>query len=395
MAAKRLANDFDTAERLVAKAIEVKQNMERNAGMSVTQHKTECLTFCCTCEDLGAKPSDEGFDEAFKQKAISVLQEHGFSIDPGTFAFTNLNVSSHGDVTATISTSSQKSFEVGEESEGMGSATVEIVDSEVPVIMTDAARIARKIRREELLTRYAQAVPGMAPQAPAAPPAGPVDPNMGLGATGGGEGVLGLTGTDAGNEMSDEDPMASPGVEPGEKKPWGSICPVCGSDDVNISELNADCQSCGSVYEILYGINLKSMGEKGKSNEEGELPELGLSDDLGLGAATAPVDAAAAPAAPGTEQMPGMAPTANNKAMFRIATTIDSDVYLRTAMPDFDKNKEKRLPLGMICPSCGSREAHKVKNNTFCYGCGNYAKTVIKANKNNPSLIDATITWID
>jgi hypothetical protein len=395
MAAKRLANDFDTAERLVAKAIEVKQNMERNAGMSVTQHKTECLTFCCTCEDLGAKPSDEGFDEAFKQKAISVLQEHGFSIDPGTFAFTNLNVSSHGDVTATISTSSQKSFEVGEESEGMGSATVEIVDSEVPVIMTDAARIARKIRREELLTRYAQAVPGMAPQAPAAPPAGPVDPNMGLGATGGGEGVLGLTGTDAGNEMSDEDPMASPGVEPGEKKPWGSICPVCGSDDVNISELNADCQSCGSVYEILYGINLKSMGEKGKSNEEGELPELGLSEDLGLGAATAPADVAAAPAAPGTEQMPGMAPTANNKAMFRIATSIDSDVYLRTAMPDFDKNKEKRLPLGMICPSCGSREAHKVKNNTFCYGCGNYAKTVIKANKNNPSLIDATITWID
>ena len=395
IAAKRLANDFDTAERLVAKAIEVKQNMQKTAGMSVTQTKSECLTFCCTCEDLGARPSEEGFEEAFKQKAISVLQEHGFSIDPGTFAFTNLNVSSHGDVTATISTSSQKSFEVGEDSsEEMGGATVEIIDGEAPVIMTEAARLARKIRREEVLSRYAQAVPGMG-AAPAAPPAGPVDPNLGLSATGGGQGVLGLTGTEAGAEMSDEDPMAAPTVEPGEKKPWGSICPVCGSDDVNIAESNADCQSCGSVYEIQYGINLKTMGEKGKATEEGEMPDLGLGDDLGLGAATAPTEPGAAPAAPGTEQVPGMAPTANNKAMFRIATTIDADVYLRTAMADFDKTTEKRLPLGMICPSCGSRQAHKVKNNTFCYDCGNYAKTVVKANKNNPSLIDATITWID
>jgi ribosomal protein L44E len=49
----------------------------------------------------------------------------------------------------------------------------------------------------------------------------------------------------------------------------------------------------------------------------------------------------------------------------------------------------------MICPKCGNREAHKVKNNTFCYDCGNYSKTAVSQNKKNPSKLDVNITWID
>jgi hypothetical protein len=90
-----------------------------------------------------------------------------------------------------------------------------------------------------------------------------------------------------------------------------------------------------------------------------------------------------------------MAPMATAKSMFRLATVIDSDVYLRTTMADFDRSREKRLPLGMVCPKCGDRNAHKVKNSTFCYGCGTYSKTIVKANKNNPEFLDASITWID
>jgi transcription elongation factor Elf1 len=92
-----------------------------------------------------------------------------------------------------------------------------------------------------------------------------------------------------------------------------------------------------------------------------------------------------------------MAPMANSsaRAMFRLATTVDSDVYLRTAMPDFDRNAEVRLPIGMVCPQCGNRQAHKVKNNTFCHDCGNYSKTEVTANKKNPSKVDVNITWID
>lgn len=388
-AAKRLVDDYDVAERLVAKAIEAKQNMEKTASMSVTQEKIENLRFMCTCEELGADPHEADFEDKFKQKAISVLQSKGFTVDPGTFTFTDLNISSHGDVTANVRSCVVKSFEVDDNMEqSEGEPVGEPVEE--PVVMTEGARMARKERRDAVLQRYAQAVPGTAP---AAPPAGPVDPTLGMPAPGTDAGVLGLTGAPAaGGEM---DAMPDAGVtEAGEKKPWGSICPVCGSDDVNIAESNADCQSCGSTYEIKMTLNLISEGEKGKS-AEGEAPDLGMGGDMGLGAATAPAEAAAPmggmpPAAP-------MSPMANvgTRAMVRLATRVDADVYLRTAMPDFDKLVEKRLPVGMICPSCGSRKAHKVKNNTFCYDCGCLAKTTVKASKNNPSMLDVDITWID
>jgi hypothetical protein len=391
LAAKRLSEDFEVAEKLVAKAIETKQKLEKTAGMSVTHHKSDCLTFMCTKEDLGGMdPADQGFEEAFKNKAIEVLQANNFQVDPGTFSFTNLNVSSNGQITATVSTSVSKSFDVDGENDSHEDVDV-VVDAgdEIPVVMTESAKFARRARREEVLRRYAQTAPGVPPAGPAP---GPMDPMAGAPApTAGGDGVLGLTGmpADTGMDMGDTDGV----TEPGQKKPWGSVCPVCGSDDVNIAEGNADCQSCGSNYKILQSLELISEGDKGKGTEE--TGDMGLGEDLGLGAATAPAETA--PAAPGAPPAPagGMAPMANTRAMFRLATTVDSDVYLRTAMPDFDKSNEKRLPIGMICPSCGSREAHKVKNNTFCYDCGTYAKTKVASNKQNPSKLDVSITWID
>ena len=391
LAAKRLAEDYDLAEKLVAKAIETKQNLEKTAGMSVTHHKSDCLTFMCTKEDLGGMdPADQGFEDSFKQKAIEVLQSNNFQVDPGTFSFTNLTVSSNGQITATVSTSVSKSFDVdGDEVESDVDVVVD-AGEELPVIMTESAKFARRAKREEVLRKYAQAVPGVAPAGPAA---GPVDPMAGMAAPAAEDpGALGLTGMPA--EMGDMGDMDAVS-EPGQKKPWGSVCPVCGSDDVNISEGNADCQSCGTNYKILQSLELISEGDKGKSMDESG--DMGLGLDMGLGAATAPTETA--PATPGAPPAPagGMAPMANSsaRAMFRLATTVDSDVYLRTAMPDFDKTNEKRLPVGMICPSCGSREAHKVKNNTFCYDCGTYAKTKVASNKNNPSKLDITITWID
>ena len=396
-AAIRLAQDYDVAERLIAKAIQTKQSMEKTSAMCVTEEKIENLRFMCTCEDLGMDASDPNFEDSFKQKAIEVLQSKGFTVDPGTFSFTNLNVSSHGDVTATVSSTLIKSFEVDSENTS-GKTDVILSEGEMmteePVVMTESARVARKNRRDTILNRYAQALPGMAPAAPAAPAPGPVDPNLGMGTPGTDAGVLGLTGSPVASD--DMDAMPDEGMtEAGEKKPWGSICPVCGSDDVNISESSADCQSCGSTYEIQMTLKLLSKGEKGKESEEGDMAGLGMGSDLGLGAATAPAETAPAPG--GMTPPGGMAPMANvgTKAMFRLSTKVDADVYLRTAMPDFDKKSEKRLPVGMICPSCGSREAHKVKNNTFCYDCGTLAKTSVKANKNNPGLLDVDITWID
>ena len=380
-AAKRLCEEFEVAEKLVAKAVVAS---ERTAGMTVTQSKSDCIRFMCRAEDLnGTQPSDSNFDETFKQKAIEVLQGHGFQVDPETFSFTDLIVSENGDVTATVSTSSSKTFKTDEESIEMNAED----SSEMPVIMTEGARLARKSRRDGILAKYAQAVPGMGAPAPQGPAAGPVDPGMGGGGApaGGDLGISSLTGGADMNESADMDAM----TEPGEKKPWGSVCPVCGADDVNISESNADCQSCGTTYKILQQIELISMGDKGKSSPEEDSMGLGL--DMGLGAATAPAELPApAPAAP------GMGPVASDiRTMVRLSATVDSDLYLKTALPSFDRTVESMLPVGMVCPSCGDREAHKVKNNTFCYKCGNYSRTTVQASKKDPSKLDVSITWID
>jgi hypothetical protein len=379
-AAKRLCEEFEVAEKLVAKAVVAS---ERTAGMTVTQSKSDCIRFMCRAEDLdGAQPSDSNFDESFKQKAIEVLQGHGFQVDPGTFSFTDLIVSENGDVTATVSTSSSKTFKTDEESVEINAEE----SAEMPVIMTEGARLARKARRDDILAKYAQAVPGMGAPAPQGPAAGPVEPGLGAGAPAGGDlGISSLTGGADMNEAADMDAV----TEPGEKKPWGSVCPVCGSDDVNISESNADCQSCGTTYKILQQIELISAGDKGKSSPEEE--PMGLGPDTGLGAATAPAEMPAAnPAAP------GMGPVASDiKTMVRLSATVDSDVYLKTALPSFDRTAVSMLPVGMICPSCGNREAHKVKNNTFCYKCGNYSRTTVQASKQDPSKLDVSITWID
>lgn len=391
LAAKRLCDDYEVAGRLVAKAIETKNSMEKTAAINVTQEKMDTIRFVCTCDDLGLSPMDDNFEDAFKQKAMSVLQDKGFTVDPNTFTFTNLNVSAHGDVTATVSSCVSKSFSVDDaESNGMESEVMPAEEGELPVVMTENAKVAQNTRRQNILNKYAQAVPGLG-VAPTAPAPGPVDPTLGMATPGTDAGVLGLTGAEA---PADMDAMPDEGTtEAGEKKPWGSICPVCGSDDVNISESNADCQSCGTTYEIHMSLQLVSKGDKGKAEEEGAGEGLGLGGDMGLGAATAPAETA--PAAGGMPGAAPMAPMASSKSMFRLATRVDSDVYLRTAMPDFDKTSEKKLPVGMICPSCGSRTAHKVKNNTFCYDCGTFAKTTVKACKDNPSKLDVDITWID
>ena len=396
---KLIANPV-LAEKLIVKALKVKQNAERTAAMTVTQEKSECIRFYCHTEDLGGlNSSDEGFDDAFRAKAMEVLQANGFQVDANTFAFTDLNVTANGDITATVSTRTTKSFDVDKT---MDAETMP-VEGDLPVVMTESARIAKKNLRSNILSKYAQMAPGGAPMggmgagmggamgAPAAP-----DPMAGGDMQGGDLGISALT-QDAADMGAGEDADAMP--EPGAKKPWGSICPVCGSDDVDLAESEGSCNSCGSKYKVTMTIELISDGQGGMGSSEEEAPaeEPALGGDMGLGAATAPapMGAPAAPAAPMAPATPGLAPAASAKAMFRLATTVDSDVYLRTAMPDFNKEAELRLPVGMICPACGNREASKVKNSTFCHDCGTMSKTSIRKNKNNPALLDVDITWID
>jgi len=394
-AAKKICADGNLAERLVEKAIESKLKAERTASMTVTQETSDVIRFVCRTDDLnGLKPSDEGFEDAFRQKAMEVLQGHGFQVDPNTFSFTDLNVSAYGDITASVSSRTSKSFAAeGNEEPEMGPEEME----ETPIVMSDAAKYARKERRDNILNRYAQMAPGMAGGGAGAAMPETMDANAM-----GGPGISAMT----------TDPMAAPVEgegddmdaisEPGKKKPFGVVCPSCGSTNTNVSGLNATCKACETEYKIEMSLTIVSPGTLEDSSNENEMPEEEPEAPIGgpMGAPGAMAGGMPpAPAAPGAPAagapMPGMPAMASHKAMFRLATTVDADVYLASAQEGFTRTSSKRMPIGMVCPSCGNRNAHKVKDTSFCHECGNISKTTVTANKKNPTKLDVTITWID
>lgn len=151
------------------------------------------------------------------------------------------------------------------------------------------------------------------------------------------------------------------------------------------------------LTNFLQSLELISNGkeEGGAKPEEdmGAAPEAGAPP--AMPPAGAPVGGPMGAPAPAAPPMGGMPAMAEARGLFRLAATVDSDVYLKTAMPSFDRTAELRLPVGMVCPKCGNREASKVKDTTFCYDCGNIAKTTVAQNLKNPSKLDVTITWID
>jgi len=262
--------------------------------------------------------------------------------------------------------------------------------------MSDAAKYARTERRNNILSRYAQMAPGMQGAGAGAAMPETMDAN-----SMGGPGISTLTTDPMAASMGEDGQDMDSISEPGKKKPFGVVCPSCGGTSTNVSGMNATCETCGTEYKIEMSLTIVSPGEKSEEEEggmPGEEPEGPIGGPMGApGAMTG--GAPPAPAAPGAPAagapMPGMPAMANTKAMFRLAATVDADVYLESAQEGFNRTASRRMPFGMVCPSCGNRKANKVKDTTFCHDCGNISKTTVAANKNNPTKLDVTITWID
>ena len=411
-AVEKLTNDPRVATHLITKAIDAKLQGERMAGVTVTEEKSEIIRFVCRAEDLGGiDPKDEAFEDTFRQKAIEILTAQGFTVDPGTFSFTDLSVTENGDITASVQTRVTKTFKADAELpaqplENMDTMSVAPEVIEPTVVMSEAAREARLARRQQILSKIAQAAPGMMP--PAQEMGTPGMDASGMGMAGAeGLGVAALSVPTAAGDNPVEEPADTDAMpEPGNPKPIGTICPICGSDDVDLANSEGECNSCGTRYKVMQSIEIISIGGGEPVNNDSPEAEMdgmaspdtmGLGEDTGLGAATAP-----APMGSPDMNNPGGMPPAQGMgamasagaALYRIAATVDSDVYLKTTMPNFSRTAEKQLPIGMVCPKCGSREAQKVKNSTFCYDCGNYAISSVKPNDSDPTKIDVSITWL-
>ena len=381
------------AENLVNRLIEA--NVKTSA-VQITDEKVVTKRITCTVDDLGGiDPKSDDFEDQFRQKAIDLLAGNGYTVDPNTFSLNDVSVSPDGYITASVTSRFTKTFKVDSNMPTEDGSMVEMPQDADTIVNTDAAQELRAAKRKEILSRFAQVMPGMGV------PSMPAMPGSEMGA-----GLSALTTpmadiTEEQNTDTDEIP------EPGKKLPIGTICPACGSKNVDLANGKGHCNSCNTDMEITYQITLKpnsdsdidkSANEDAEPAAEAVAPEAPAPDLSAAPAAPAMPAAPAAPAMPGMPATPGLGggAMAGNSfpLMVRISYTQDPEVFISATSPDFDNRTAKLLPVGHICPSCGNREAKLVKDNRFCYNCGEvYIPRVHKSSK-DPKRVSVSIDKI-
>jgi ribosomal protein L37AE/L43A len=157
--------------------------------------------------------------------------------------------------------------------------------------------------------------------------------------------------------------------EAGEALPPGSICPACGSDDVDVKSGDFNCNGCGAEGTISVKIEVVTWPDsiEEKSPDKGDQGE-----DMG---------AEAAPGGAGGIPMPEVGLAASFK--------------VTPEMVKLAGNK----PVGSFCPHCGSDKvkltAAKDHHVGKCVKCDGAYRIDAYVNTSNPKELVARIAWKD
>ena len=387
----------------------------RVADVRVTDESTHTTTIWATLDDVGADIKDAAFNQKFRDFAVELLSNSGYEVDPTTFALTEINVSEDGMVCGKVMTTATKSFTpetdhmdsgpyhdedrdmVNQPNSDMYGTNMPGTTTQPEIILSESAKSAKRLARMQNVIRIAQGL-GL-PGAPAqSSPIGGADaggaPGMAgggadMGMPGGNEGLSSLTGSD--NPINDAS-------EPGTKSPWGTICPQCGSKDVDVANGEGNCNSCNAQLSYKFTVEAKPP-ENANSNESEATPppapDMGTPPEMGApepGAGTMGAGVTPPPAAGQAPPMPAMA--SRLRVMTKVAYKTTADVYANALQDGFNKFAASKLPVGMCCPACGSRTASKDDKHTYCYDCGTLAVSEIKKVPGQAGVLEANIVWI-
>jgi len=330
------------------------------------------------------------------------------SKDPGNVNISQLDVDGNGLVTAKISYTSTVEKDHAPDTYSSDSVPQQEVSQEKEVIErpveTETAPVGaglsasivenlQKIAESDKIKKEAQnpagttlPPPGGAMPAPEAP----------------GSGLENLTETPspgnldevAGNEEGEDDEITNEG----EAKPFGSICPRCGSDDVDVLDGDLKCNNCGTEASIKINLEILNpeVGSGGLETSEEVSEESSEGEDISEQINAAPAAAMApspVPAAPGGGVTPPMAnvPGWIKTASLQFEMKLNpEDFYPTSLQKKYAEKKDKPIPIGNICPQCGSRKVSFQNSEGICTSCG--SKTFIEA-KQNEDKIDVLMTF--
>lgn len=419
--AKKLSNGGQNAKILVNAAIQarVENNNEVKTAASLTD-KTDTIREIRFCLDEipEVDPSSDDFAETVRDYVIALLNNKGYRVDPETFNFTNLCVDEDaGEVTAVIQSSivkrfSDEKFSV-EKPEELNELDVEKARN-IPVDFSESGLAGEPIfsamalnnrkNKREALVRESQAAPmqgmglGAAPQGQAqeaVPPGG--DLTEGADA---GPGLSSLLGGAEGEVGEEDDTNLDNISSPGQIKPLGSICPACGSTNVDLASGKGECSDCHTKFDIKVSLENvvtpdESEGLPNQEEEPEETPE-------GLGAALAPAGAEGFGGGAGGE-MPGGAtpPPAIGGGMPMAASvswyaTPEQFVKLARKRAEglTDEQIEGPKPPGTVCVACGNKQVRRAKSKCFCDKCGSISKIDIKESSKHDDKLICTVSYL-
>ena len=316
-------------------------------------------------QELGVSKDDEGFRGAIKGFASAACVSNKIKLA----AITNVTIDGDTISIAVQTGEGEESIEIPVNSEEVAINEEELVpeadltgeglETAMPPIGDIAAgpvaSDSSKMKREAQVP-----MGGGIPGTPGEVAGGSGAPEGGLPGTSpmGAEPVESLTMEEE-TEISDEIPTA------GEQQPLGSICPECGTSDVDVTaengEIKGNCKNpdCGAGYDALIKKNVeykitnpsKLMG--GEGDEAPEAPEV--------------------PALPVAAQ-----------------TRLDKDVIVRIA-----SNKDK---YGNVCPACGMNKCKIASESDghseyTCPACGTDVEKDVIVNVNNPEENYLRVKW--
>ncbi|MFA7153551.1 MAG: hypothetical protein WC072_07150 [Methanoregulaceae archaeon] len=174
---------------------------------------------------------------------------------------------------------------------------------------------------------------------------------------------------------------------PGETKPIGTICPSCGSTNVELAGGEGECKDCGAKYRVRLVIDDIVVPDTAKATEgpaevPGEEEELPMPE--GLGAATAP---AAGPMAmpPPAGAMPPMPMAASIEWYTGPEQFVKVAELKHGGVANADIPGPK--PAGMVCVSCGNHDVKTVDGRCHCTECGTISTASVRASEKHPGYL--------
>jgi len=196
---------------------------------------------------------------------------------------------------------------------------------------------------------------------------------------------------------------------PGSIKPIGSICPACGSTNVDLASSKGECSDCHTKFDLSVSIqNIVTPEEtEGLPTGEGAEEEKGAE---GLGAALAPPGPEAGPGAempgapptgmPGAPPagMPGAPPAGGIPMAASVSWYGNAEQFVRLAKVKSQGFTDEQIagpkPPGTVCLACGSKKVRRAKSKCFCDNCGTISKIDIKESSLDDEKLIFTVSYL-